>query len=66
MWFKKPSTLFQLLVSDIRLETFRPRSGVVFETVERVPSELVPSTAASTPSASIFRAVEAALKPTEQ
>ncbi|GAB7358618.1 hypothetical protein MBLNU230_g3848t1 [Neophaeotheca triangularis] len=66
LWNRKLFTPAQLLVNDIRLETFRPQGGPLLEVVERLPSDLVPSTAALTPSSGIIRASEAARNPIER
>lgn len=65
-WRKKPLTPAQLLVHDIRLETWRRHGGPLLECNERAASSLVPETAANTPSASYVRATEAAKTPIEQ
>lgn len=65
-WRSKPLTPAQLLVNDIRLETWRPDRGPLLEMTERFASVLVPDTAANTPSVGYVRASEAASNPIER
>lgn len=65
-WRGKPLTPAQVLVNDIRLERWRRDVGPLLEINERIASNLVPESAAITPSASYVRAAEAATNPIEQ
>ena len=65
-WRRKPLTPSQILLHDIRLETWRRDRGPLLEINERQCSSLVPELAAVTPSASYVRAAEAATNPIEQ
>ncbi|KAK5129504.1 hypothetical protein LTR08_003195 [Meristemomyces frigidus] len=66
LWRQKPLTPAQLLVHDVRLETWRPDRGAMLEINERATSSLVPDTAAMTPSASYVRAATASGNPIEK
>ncbi|KAK4539213.1 hypothetical protein LTR36_000896 [Oleoguttula mirabilis] len=59
LWRKKPLTPAQLMVHDVRIETWRQDRDPMLEINERTASSLVPDTAAITTSASYVRAAEA-------
>ena len=65
-WKSKPLTPAQILVNDIRLETWRTDRGPMLEINERFTSTLVPDIAAITSSENYVRAAEAANNPIEQ
>ncbi|SMY19106.1 unnamed protein product [Zymoseptoria tritici ST99CH_1A5] len=65
-WRQKPLTPAQLLVNDVRMDTLRPDRGAMLEMCERVPSSIVPETAAYTPSASLLRIANANANPIEK
>lgn len=65
-WRAKPLTPAQIQVNDVRLERWRPDRGPMLEVNERFASTLVPSEAATTPSAAYVRAADAASNPIEK
>jgi uncharacterized membrane protein YidH (DUF202 family) len=65
-WKNKPLTPAQILIHDVRLESWRPDRGPMLEMNERLASQLVPDHAASTSSVGYVRAAEAATNPIEQ
>jgi Mg2+ and Co2+ transporter CorA len=65
-WRQKPLTPAQLLVNDVRVDTLRPDRGAMLEMFERVPSGIVPETAAYTPSASFVRIASTTANPIEK
>lgn len=65
-WRSKPLTPAQILVHDVRLETWRPDRGPMLEMNERFASTIVPDHAANTTSVGYVRASEAASNPIER
>ena len=65
-WRSKPLTPAQILVHDVRLETWRKDRGPMLEINERLSSTLVPDNAAITTSSSHVRASDAANNPIER
>lgn len=65
-WRSKPLTPAQILVHDVRLETWRHDRGPMLEIDERFASTLVSDHAANTLSDSYMRAADAAANPIEE
>lgn len=65
LWAKKFLTPQQLVVHDVRLEDWGPRIPNL-EIREKTAADLVPSSAALTPSSRLLRASEAANNPIER
>ena len=66
LWRSKPLTPAQILAHDIRLESLRADRGPMLECNEKVPSSLVPDTAALTSPADFARSKAAAVNPIEE
>lgn len=65
-WRLKPVTPAQLLVRDIRLESWRKNRGPLLEIVERSTGSLIPKNASDTSSDGHLRASKAAKNPIEK
>ena len=65
-WRLKPVTPAQLLVRDIRLETWRKNRKALLEIVERSTTSLVPKDVFETTSGDDWRASKAAKNPIER